>query len=144
VTHRLLSLPFARSRQLEQTVPFELESQIPFALEQMLVDFQTVQRTETGVTVLAVAVTCSLAVVLARGRMPSAAVASGKTSVPDPAFDEPLASSAGTGADAMSRADCRSWSSSTAMPSLSCWVPSELAISSELAFSAAVTCCRRA
>jgi general secretion pathway protein L len=56
VTHRLLSLPFARSRQLEQTVPFELESQIPFALEQMLVDFQTVQRTETGVTVLAVAV----------------------------------------------------------------------------------------
>src|SRR5262249_10009099 len=56
VTHRLLSLPFARSRQLEQTVPFELESQIPFALEQLLVDFQTVQRTEAGVTVLAVAV----------------------------------------------------------------------------------------
>jgi peptide-methionine (S)-S-oxide reductase len=48
-----------------------------------------------ALTVLAVAVTCSLAVVLARGRMPSA-VASGKTSVPDPAFDEPLASSAGT------------------------------------------------
>lgn len=51
-------------------------------------------RTST-VTVLAVAVTCSLAVVLARGRMPSA-VASGKTPVPDPAFDEPLATSAGT------------------------------------------------
>jgi len=49
-----------------------------------------------ALTVLAVAVTCSLAVVLARGRMASAAVASGKTPVPDPAFDEPLASSAGT------------------------------------------------
>lgn len=56
VTHRLLSLPFARSRQLEQTVPFELESQIPFSLDQVLVDFQIVQRSEEGVTVLAVAV----------------------------------------------------------------------------------------
>src|SRR2546428_3111671 len=55
VTHRFLSLPFARSRQLEQTVPFELESQIPFNLEQVLVDFQVVQRTDEGVTVLAVA-----------------------------------------------------------------------------------------
>jgi general secretion pathway protein L len=56
VTHRFLSLPFARSRQLAQTVPFELESQIPFNLEQVLMDFHTVQRTAAGVTVLAVAV----------------------------------------------------------------------------------------
>jgi peptide-methionine (S)-S-oxide reductase len=49
-----------------------------------------------ALAVLAVAITCSLAVLVARGRMPAAAAASGKTPVPDPAFDEPLASSAGT------------------------------------------------
>ena len=54
--HRLLSLPFARTRQLNQTVPFELESQIPLALEEVLVDFQVVGRTAAGVTVLAVAI----------------------------------------------------------------------------------------
>ena len=47
----------------------------------------------TILAVAAVAIACSLAVVLARGRSPAA---SGKTPVPDPAFDEPLASSAGT------------------------------------------------
>src|SRR5262245_27573146 len=56
VSSRLLTLPFARSRQLAQTVPFELESHIPFTLEHVLVDFQTVQQTIAGVTVLAVAV----------------------------------------------------------------------------------------
>ncbi|MBI3303655.1 MAG: PilN domain-containing protein [Deltaproteobacteria bacterium] len=55
VTHRFLSLPFARPRQLDQTVPFELESQILQGLEDMVVDFQVVQRTAAGVTVLAVA-----------------------------------------------------------------------------------------
>jgi peptide-methionine (S)-S-oxide reductase len=49
-----------------------------------------------ALSVLAVAVTCSLAVVLARGRMPAAAVASAKMPIPDPAFDEPLTGSAGT------------------------------------------------
>jgi general secretion pathway protein L len=54
--HRLLTLPFVRSRQLEQTVPFELESQIPFGLEEVLVDFHLTERTADGGTVLAVAV----------------------------------------------------------------------------------------
>jgi Tfp pilus assembly PilM family ATPase len=56
IFHRLLLLPFARTRQLNQTVPFELESQIPLALEEVVVDFQVVGRTAAGVTVLAVAI----------------------------------------------------------------------------------------
>jgi len=56
VTHRFLTLPFARARQLEQTVPFELESQIPFGLEEVLMDFHLTERTADGGTVLAVAV----------------------------------------------------------------------------------------
>ncbi|MBI3801647.1 MAG: pilus assembly protein PilM [Deltaproteobacteria bacterium] len=56
VSYRVLTLPFARSRQLAQTIPFELESHIPFTLEHVLVDFQTIERTAAGVTVLAVAV----------------------------------------------------------------------------------------
>lgn len=56
VTHRFLTLPFARSRQLEQTVPFELESQIPFGLEEVVVDFHLTERTVDRGTVLAVAV----------------------------------------------------------------------------------------
>jgi len=56
VLHRLLTLPFARPRQLEQTVPFELESQIPFGLEEVLVDFHLTERTAHGGTILAVAV----------------------------------------------------------------------------------------
>ena len=55
VSHRILTLPFARPHQLAQTVPFELESHLPFTLEHVVVDFQTVQRTAAGVTVLAVA-----------------------------------------------------------------------------------------
>jgi peptide-methionine (S)-S-oxide reductase len=43
--------------------------------------------------VVAVALSCSLAVALARGRTPAAA---GKTPIPDPAFDAPLATSTGT------------------------------------------------
>lgn len=56
VIQRLLALPFARARQIEQTVPFALESQIPLGLEEVVVDFQVVRRTADGVTVLAVAV----------------------------------------------------------------------------------------
>jgi len=56
VTYRVLSFPFARSRQLSQAVPFELESQLPLGLEEMVVDFQVLQPTADGVSVLAVAV----------------------------------------------------------------------------------------
>ncbi|MGH8006968.1 MAG: type II secretion system protein GspL [Candidatus Binatia bacterium] len=56
VTSRVLSFPFAHARQLGQAVPFELESQLPLGLEEMLVDFHVLKRTENGVEVLAVAV----------------------------------------------------------------------------------------
>jgi general secretion pathway protein L len=56
VSHRFLSLPFTRLRQLQQTVPFELESQIPLGLDEVMIDFQVVRRTADGATILAVAV----------------------------------------------------------------------------------------
>lgn len=56
ITYRMLSLPFAYARQLSQAVPFELESQIPFGLEEVVVADQVVKRSEGGATVLAVAV----------------------------------------------------------------------------------------
>jgi general secretion pathway protein L len=55
VTHRLLSLPFMNARQVSQAVPFELETLIPFRVEDLTIAEQIVQRTETGVTVFAVA-----------------------------------------------------------------------------------------
>jgi general secretion pathway protein L len=56
VLHRFLTLPFARPRQLGQVVPFELESHLPFAQEDLVLDFQVVGHTAEGVTVLAAAV----------------------------------------------------------------------------------------
>lgn len=40
VTHRILPLPFEDRKRLDQTVPFELESHLPFELEDSVVDFQ--------------------------------------------------------------------------------------------------------
>jgi general secretion pathway protein L len=51
----MLTLPFTRARQLEQTVPFELASQLPLELDTLVVDFHIVQQTPEGTTVLAVA-----------------------------------------------------------------------------------------
>ena len=56
VTHRFLSLPFAQAAQIRQTVPFELETQIPFELEEMLFDFHIVESQAGGSRVLAAAV----------------------------------------------------------------------------------------
>lgn len=56
VVHRFLTLPFVRLRQLGQVVPFELESHLPFAQEDIVIDFQVTKRAAEGVTVLAVAV----------------------------------------------------------------------------------------
>ena len=39
-THRILPLPFADRKRLDQTVPFELESHLPYELEDSVVDFQ--------------------------------------------------------------------------------------------------------
>ena len=55
VSHRLLSLPFTQTRQISQAVPFEMESQIPFSLDDMVIADQIIQRTEDGTQTLAVA-----------------------------------------------------------------------------------------
>lgn len=56
VSVRFLNLPFTRTRQLEQTIPFELSNQIPFDLDSVMIDFHIVRRTSQGTAVLAVAV----------------------------------------------------------------------------------------
>ncbi len=55
VTHRILDLPFHDRKRLEQTVPFELESQMPFELDDTVVDFQVLGTNGDGTSrVLAV------------------------------------------------------------------------------------------
>src|SRR5512140_1183285 len=53
VTHRILTLPFHDRKRLDQTVPFELETQLPFELEDALVDYQVLGRDGETATVLA-------------------------------------------------------------------------------------------
>ncbi|MBM4259186.1 MAG: hypothetical protein FJ147_25215 [Deltaproteobacteria bacterium] len=55
-SHRLLTLPFTQPHQINQAVPFELESQIPFGLDDVVVAGQSLQRIENGTRTLAVAV----------------------------------------------------------------------------------------
>ncbi len=52
-TYRILELPFRDWRRLAQTVPFELENQVPFGVEDAVVDFQILERTEQGARVFA-------------------------------------------------------------------------------------------
>ena len=55
VTHRILDLPFHDRKRLEQTVPFELESHLPFELDETVVDFQVLAADADGASrVLAV------------------------------------------------------------------------------------------
>lgn len=51
--YRILDLPFRDRRKLGQTVPFELESQVPFALEEAIVDFLVLSKTAEGARVFA-------------------------------------------------------------------------------------------
>jgi len=53
VSLRTFFLPFRDRRRLDQTVPFELESQVPFGLDDVVVDYQVVHRDRTGSSVLA-------------------------------------------------------------------------------------------
>jgi general secretion pathway protein L len=53
VTWRTLKLPFRDGKRLDQTVPFELESQVPFGLDDAVVDYHVLQRDRSGSTVLA-------------------------------------------------------------------------------------------
>jgi general secretion pathway protein L len=54
VTHRILTLPFHDRKRLDQTVPFELESHLPFELEEGVVDYQVVGEHDGATAVLAV------------------------------------------------------------------------------------------
>lgn len=51
--YRLMDLPFRDWRKLAQTVPFELESQVPFAVDDAIVDFQILEKTAEGTRVFA-------------------------------------------------------------------------------------------
>jgi general secretion pathway protein L len=53
VTWRTLFLPFRDRKRLLQTIPFELESQVPFGLDEVVVDHYVVNRDRAGTTVLA-------------------------------------------------------------------------------------------
>lgn len=53
VTWRTFFLPFRDLKRLAQTVPFELESNVPFGLDEVVVDYQVLHRDRSGTTVLA-------------------------------------------------------------------------------------------
>ncbi len=53
VTWRFLSLPFRDRKRLAQTVPFELENHVPFDLDDVVLDYQVLQRESAGTAVLA-------------------------------------------------------------------------------------------
>ena len=50
VTWRTLFLPFRDRKRLLQTIPFELESQVPFGLDEVVVDHYVVNRDRAGTT----------------------------------------------------------------------------------------------
>jgi general secretion pathway protein L len=53
VTHRILALPFRDRRRLDQTVPFELEAQLPLELDEAVVDYQVLGTADGETVVLA-------------------------------------------------------------------------------------------
>jgi general secretion pathway protein L len=53
VTWRTFFLPFRDMKKVAQTVPFELESNVPFGLDEVIVDYQILHRDRAGTTVLA-------------------------------------------------------------------------------------------
>jgi general secretion pathway protein L len=53
VAFRTFFLPFRDRKRLDQTVPFELESQVPFGLDEVVVDYHVLRRDRSGTTVLA-------------------------------------------------------------------------------------------
>lgn len=53
VSHRVLRLPFSDAARLAATVPFELESLVPFDIESGVIAFTVLERDPAGATVLA-------------------------------------------------------------------------------------------
>jgi len=52
VTNRLTHFPFVSSKKLEQTTPFELESWVPFSVEDFIIDYQVVKKEKNTSMVL--------------------------------------------------------------------------------------------
>src|SRR3954467_7247317 len=48
VTQRILTLPFRDRKRLDQTVPFELETHLPFELDDTVVDYQVLADAPDG------------------------------------------------------------------------------------------------
>jgi len=53
VSWRTFFLPFRDRKRLDQTVPFELENQVPFGLDEVVVDYHVLYRDRSGCNVLA-------------------------------------------------------------------------------------------
>jgi general secretion pathway protein L len=53
VAVRTFFLPFRDRKRLDQTVPFELETQVPFGLDEIVVDYHVLHRDSAGTLVLA-------------------------------------------------------------------------------------------
>ncbi len=53
VAFRTFYLPFRDRKRLDQTVPFELENQVPFGLDEIVVDYHVLRRDSAGTLVLA-------------------------------------------------------------------------------------------
>src|SRR5512139_936470 len=53
VAFRTFYLPFRDRKRLDQTVPFELENQVPFGLDEVVVDYHVLRREGAGTLVLA-------------------------------------------------------------------------------------------
>ncbi len=56
ISVRTFALPFKDKKRLDQTVPFELEAQVPFGLDEVVTDYQILKSGKTGSDVLAVLV----------------------------------------------------------------------------------------
>ncbi len=48
VSYRNLSLPFRDARKIRQALPFEIETMVPFPIDELAVDFDTVSRSENS------------------------------------------------------------------------------------------------
>ncbi len=52
IAHRLLNLPFAEFKKVDQTIEFEMENYVPLPLEDLLIDYEFLSSEKTGSAVL--------------------------------------------------------------------------------------------